>query len=690
MQALMPILFVVLVAILSSVAEARKRYIFRLDDMEDYYNSDVQISILNYFMDNNVAFSAGIIGGFFSGDDVPLYQTLQRCAQMSKDRCALFNHGRDAAYLFGQASSVAEAKAEIKYCDDQIKSLFPGYHVEMMVPHQNSWGQYLLQALRELGYVAVSASTDSYSNMPYDLTANPIQIPQQTTSADYADDGSWLPFSPAKTFSDCEAADARGEDCVIMIHPHEFADGVYTFTMLTQLINLFKTNGWTNVNFHTIIAEQLGTGGGTSNPTARPSIRPSAVPTRTPTRTPTRSPTAVVTVAPTVARTAAPSVVPTAIPTARPTVASTVTPTVAPSAAQTVRPTTTNSVTPSVVPTVIPSARPTVSNTAAPSFARTATPSTRPTTPAPTSSQPPQVAWGQCGGVSWTGPTTCVAGYECQFQSQWYSQCVPSTTTRSPTRAPTRSPTRAPTRSPTATVTNTRAPTIVPTRAPSIAGTTAVTATPTQRPSMVPTAIPTRTPTQVPSTVPTTIPTRTPTLLPTAAFTTAPTRSPTSAPTVASTVTPTIAPTVAAPTRSPTVSTTATPSRTPTTTPTVTPSFAGNQGGQYTCTPFTATNTNGATMNTVSCTIVACRSHTVEISMLGSAILGAPVCSGDTILRIFNGNGAEIASNNDFNGNTRCSQLSFVTTQQCSRYTIVQGCAAAGSCAGTTSVAYYY
>ncbi|KAJ7178061.1 hypothetical protein C8R46DRAFT_1212779 [Mycena filopes] len=32
--------------------------------------------------------------------------------------------------------------------------------------------------------------------------------------------------------------------------------------------------------------------------------------------------------------------------------------------------------------------------------------------------------WGQCGGMGWTGPTTCPAGWSCVFSSQWYSQCL--------------------------------------------------------------------------------------------------------------------------------------------------------------------------------------------------------------------------------------------------------------------------
>ncbi|EPS35168.1 hypothetical protein H072_11454 [Dactylellina haptotyla CBS 200.50] len=43
--------------------------------------------------------------------------------------------------------------------------------------------------------------------------------------------------------------------------------------------------------------------------------------------------------------------------------------------------------------------------------------------------------WGQCGGIGWTGPTTCVAGTTCTYQNDWYYQCLPSSssTTKSTT-----------------------------------------------------------------------------------------------------------------------------------------------------------------------------------------------------------------------------------------------------------------
>ncbi|KAL0936772.1 glycoside hydrolase family 5 protein [Colletotrichum truncatum] len=48
-----------------------------------------------------------------------------------------------------------------------------------------------------------------------------------------------------------------------------------------------------------------------------------------------------------------------------------------------------------------------------------------------------QTPYGQCGGIGWTGPTTCVARWTCQKQNDWYSQCLegaaPPTTLRTTT-----------------------------------------------------------------------------------------------------------------------------------------------------------------------------------------------------------------------------------------------------------------
>ncbi|KAL4891459.1 putative 1,4-beta-D-glucan cellobiohydrolase C [Aspergillus ambiguus] len=47
--------------------------------------------------------------------------------------------------------------------------------------------------------------------------------------------------------------------------------------------------------------------------------------------------------------------------------------------------------------------------------------------------QAQQTLWGQCGGIGWTGATSCVAGAACSTQNAYYAQCLPASATTSTT-----------------------------------------------------------------------------------------------------------------------------------------------------------------------------------------------------------------------------------------------------------------
>ncbi|GAB7328903.1 hypothetical protein MBLNU13_g00767t1 [Cladosporium sp. NU13] len=56
-------------------------------------------------------------------------------------------------------------------------------------------------------------------------------------------------------------------------------------------------------------------------------------------------------------------------------------------------------------------------------------------------------AYGQCGGQGWSGSQSCVSGYTCKAQSEYYSQCLPGSGGSNPTttaRTTTRSTSSAP------------------------------------------------------------------------------------------------------------------------------------------------------------------------------------------------------------------------------------------------------
>jgi hypothetical protein len=299
--------------------------------------------MINWFIDNGVGVSLGIISDSFSGNDPVIYNALTRCVAQGMDKCALWNHGTDAAYHFGEATSVADAQQHVQSCDTKIKTIFPGYQPFLMVPHENSWGPFLLQALRNVGYKVISASTEDYSGMKWDLTLTPMQMPQQATTGDWDDTkNDFIGVPVSKTVADCEAAAARGEVCVIMTHPHEFANGAYSLTTLAQLVQSLKAAGFTSTNFYTVMNEHLGVTS-TSAPTKAP-VAATSVPTKAPvaaTSVPTKAPvaaTSVPTKAP-IAATSVPTkapVVTTSVPTKAPVAGSTSVPTKAPVSATSV------------------------------------------------------------------------------------------------------------------------------------------------------------------------------------------------------------------------------------------------------------------------------------------------------------------------------------------------------------------
>jgi V8-like Glu-specific endopeptidase len=95
---------------------------------------------------------------------------------------------------------------------------------------------------------------------------------------------------------------------------------------------------------------------------------------------------------------------------------------------------------------------------------------------------------------------------------------------------------------------------------------------------------------------------------------------------------------------------------------------------------YTATNTNSATRNTVNKTITLAAGQSITLGTCG--VTGA-AATGDTFLRLANGSGTEVGSNDDACGG-QGSQLSF-TAPSAGSYVVKAGCYGSGSCGGTVA-----
>ncbi|KAF5386515.1 hypothetical protein D9757_005870 [Collybiopsis confluens] len=79
---------------------------------------------------------------------------------------------------------------------------------------------------------------------------------------------------------------------------------------------------------------------------------------------------------------------------------------------------------PTTVPTTVPGGSAPTSGGGGSSTSPTSP--TSPPSSSPTSGGGTSAAWGQCGGIGWTGPTACVSGYKCSVNNPYFSQCIPA------------------------------------------------------------------------------------------------------------------------------------------------------------------------------------------------------------------------------------------------------------------------
>jgi len=304
------LLFLAFCCCILLVFAGKKRFVFRIDDIQDDYNSVMNIALLDFFLVQNISVSVSIICDTFTGSDIGLYTKLQQCIQAGKRKCAIMNQGLHTSTLFGNHSlTTTMMRSQIMTCDSKLKTLFPGYSPTVMVPVMNSWSPNLLAALSNTSYLAISASEYAYSNMTWNITSKPIRLPNQASIASYTTTNQWQTIPISTTISNCEYADLRGEDCIILLQSYEFVSGAYNLTMLKNLTNTMKSKGWVSVSFEQIIMESIWS---TKSMTSIPTIIPTAYSV-----SPTRSPTSIS--LSTISPTAKPTVKPTQSPTVQPT-----------------------------------------------------------------------------------------------------------------------------------------------------------------------------------------------------------------------------------------------------------------------------------------------------------------------------------------------------------------------------------
>jgi hypothetical protein len=119
--------------------------------------------------------------------------------------------------------------------------------------------------------------------------------------------------------------------------------------------------------------------------------------------------------------------------------------------------------------------------------------------------------------------------------------------------------------------------------------------------------------------------------------------------------------------------------------PTTSPSFAPSHAkdiNEFSCQPYSATETNQATVNYITCSFEACPGTSITASLCDS------FASGDTYLRLFNAEGNELVANDDYCGLSSNLYYDFPLTasSDCSTFHLRQGCYSDRACEGEVKI----
>ena len=191
---------------------------FRLDDVQDYWLNNIQLSLIEKFSQNKIPLTVGIIANSF-GEDVAITEMVK--SKLEKNEITIANHGLDSTpfSLFDKNKQDSMLKESTNKILDDL-----GVSPKIFIPPQNRFNADTTEALIENGFTHLSASRLSDSE-PFPLKNQQLyRFPELATTGDYVpSQNRILGVSAEKTFEDAMIALEKYGFAVITIHPQEYS-----------------------------------------------------------------------------------------------------------------------------------------------------------------------------------------------------------------------------------------------------------------------------------------------------------------------------------------------------------------------------------------------------------------------------------------------------------------------------------
>jgi len=212
---------------ISSMLNGCNCVIFRLDDIQDYWLSNVQATVMDQFVQKNQKLSIGPIMNYFGADSVVVNKAL---SGYNSGLFEVFVHGWD--HVDYTQLSLSTQTSTLQQSQSKMQSIF-GSTSTVFVPPYNAFNANTLTALKNTGFKIISAAeyTDSYPYFVADGTSNIVDsqglahLPESIGFVEYDNDNT-IRIPTSQILAAIDSSIASKGYAVVTVHSQEFAQVV--------------------------------------------------------------------------------------------------------------------------------------------------------------------------------------------------------------------------------------------------------------------------------------------------------------------------------------------------------------------------------------------------------------------------------------------------------------------------------
>lgn len=191
---------------------------FRLDDIQDFFLSDVQMTLIETFQNNNVDLTIGIIANNIGRDSDMTDFLLEKSSAFDVE---FANHGWDHED-FSQFGTVGQEMLLLK-SNNKINELF-GVTPSVFIPPENKFNDGTIDALKALEFTHFSSELD-FAIPPFPLSGQSLyHFPETAFTGELnAERTRFMGLDSNTTFEQVEKSITDHGFAVVTLHPQEFS-----------------------------------------------------------------------------------------------------------------------------------------------------------------------------------------------------------------------------------------------------------------------------------------------------------------------------------------------------------------------------------------------------------------------------------------------------------------------------------